>query len=309
MAKISVLRGSVVYADTDAIVNAANAQLAGGSGVCGAIFEEAGWGDMQQACDRIGGCPTGEAVSTPGFKLKAKYVIHAVGPIYAGRPRDAELLRSAYRSCLEEAEKLGLHSIGFCSISTGIYGYPLNEAVKIAADTLRTFPAKSLTDIRVYCYGERRVPGIHQSARINLSRFTPKNHVTIDPVIDWGGSSMGRGRLGSQQGMQRTIAARQQTTRYQVSALRSMDDAHLSVALDDIFDNTPVESNQQDADTQRFFNAIGWSDELPEVVDESTFARAALAARHRDGRSFQMLFHTDSPSKKYQMQKLLVTNS
>lgn len=155
MAKISVLRGSVVYADTDAIVNAANAQLAGGSGVCGAIFEKAGWGDMQQACDRIGGCPTGEAVSTPGFKLKAKYVIHAVGPIYAGRPRDAELLRSAYRSCLEEAEKLGLHSIGFCSISTGIYGYPLNEAVKIAADTLRTFPAKSLTDIRVYCYGER----------------------------------------------------------------------------------------------------------------------------------------------------------
>ena len=120
---------------------------------------------------------------------------------------------------------------------------------------------------------------------------------------------MGGGRLGSQQGMQRTIAARQQTTRYQVSALRSMDDAHLSVALDDIFDNTPVESNQQDADTQRFFNAIGWSDELPEVVDESTFARAALAARHRDGRSFQMLFHTDSPSKKYQMQKLLVTNS
>lgn len=156
MAKISVLRGSVVYADTDAIVNAANAQLAGGSGVCGAIFEEAGWGDMQQACDRIGGCPTGEAVSTPGFKLKAKYVIHAVGPIYAGRPRDAELLRSAYRSCLEEAEKLGLHSIGLCSISTGIYGYPLNEAVKIAADTLRTFPAKSLTDIRVYCYGERK---------------------------------------------------------------------------------------------------------------------------------------------------------
>lgn len=153
MAKISVLRGSVVYADTDAIVNAANAQLAGGSGVCGAIFTEAGWDDMQRACDRIGGCPTGQAVVTPGFKLKAKYVIHAVGPIYAGTPRDAELLRSAYRSCLEQAEKLGLRSIGFCSISTGIYGYPLNEAVKIAADTLRTFPAKSLTDIRIYCYG------------------------------------------------------------------------------------------------------------------------------------------------------------
>lgn len=155
MAKIRVLRGSVVYADTDAIVNAANAQLTGGSGVCGAIFEAAGWEDMQRACDRLGGCPTGQAVVTPGFKLKAKYVIHAVGPIYRGQPRDAELLRSAYRSCLEQAEKLGLHSIGLCSISTGIYGYPLEEAVKIAADTLRSFPTKSLNDIRVYCYGER----------------------------------------------------------------------------------------------------------------------------------------------------------
>ena len=155
MAKISVLRGSVVYADTDAIVNAANAQLAGGSGVCGAIFTAAGWDDMQAACDRIGGCPTGQAVATPGFRLKAKYVIHAVGPIYRAQPRDAELLRSAYRSCLEQAEKLGLHSIGFCSISTGIYGYPLEDAVQIAADTLRSFPAKSLTEIRIYCYAER----------------------------------------------------------------------------------------------------------------------------------------------------------
>lgn len=106
---------------------------------------------------------------------------------------------------------------------------------------------------------------------------------------------MGRGRLGGQQGVQRTLAARQQAAqpRYQVSALSAMDDAHLSVALDDIFVNTPVESNQQDTDTQRFFNAIGWSDELPEVVDDNAFARAALAAKRRDGRSFQMLFHTD----------------
>ena len=110
MAKISVLRGSVVYADTDAIVNAANAQLAGGSGVCGAIFEEAGWGDMQQACDRIGGCPTGEAVSTPGFKLKAKYVIHAVGPIYAGRPRDAGCGRSAPDTRLAAPRRCGWQS-------------------------------------------------------------------------------------------------------------------------------------------------------------------------------------------------------
>ena len=93
--------------------------------------------------------------SSPPVSSSRQNVIHTVGPIYAGTPHDAELLRGAYRSCLEQAETLGLHSIGFCSISTGIYGYPLNEAVKIAADTLRTFPAKSLTDIRVYCYGER----------------------------------------------------------------------------------------------------------------------------------------------------------
>lgn len=165
MAKITVLRGSVVYADTDAIVNAANEQLAGGSGVCGAIFTEAGWDDMQRACDRIGGCPTGKAVVTPGFKLKAKYVIHTVGPIYEGTSRDAEFLRSAYRSCLEEAEKLGLHSIGFCSISTGIYGYPLEEAVQIAIETLLGFPTKSLTDIRIYCYGEREYQSFTNALR------------------------------------------------------------------------------------------------------------------------------------------------
>lgn len=177
MAKISVLRGSVVYADTDAIVNAANAQLAGGSGVCGAIFTEAGWDDMQRACDRIGGCPTGQAVVTPGFKLKAKYVIHAVGPIYAGTPQDAELLRSAYRSCLEQAEKLGLHSIGFCSISTGIYGYPLNEAVKIAADTLRTFPRQEHDRHPRLLLRRARVPGLHQRAQINLSHLPRKTMI------------------------------------------------------------------------------------------------------------------------------------
>ena len=188
MAKISVLRGSVVYADTDAIVNAANAQLAGGSGVCGAIFTEAGWDDMQRACDRIGGCPTGQAVVTPGFKLKAKYVIHAVGPIYAGTPQDAELLRSAYRSCLEQAEKLGLHSIGFCSISTGIYGYPLNEAVKIAADTLRTFPAKSMTTSASTATASASTRPSPKSSNKPVT-FAPENHDTMNPVTNWEGQS------------------------------------------------------------------------------------------------------------------------
>lgn len=155
MADFQVLRGSVVYADTDAIVNAANSRLAGGSGVCGAIFEAAGWDEMQRACDAFGSCPTGQAVTTPGFRLKARYVIHTVGPIYHGGAKDAELLYSAYHSALQQAEQHGCRSIGLCSISTGIYGYPLEKAVDIAARAMREFKGSGLTDIRMYCYGEK----------------------------------------------------------------------------------------------------------------------------------------------------------
>lgn len=155
MNKITVLRGSVVFADTDAIVNAANSGLQAGGGVCGAIFQQAGHARLQAACDALGGCPTGSAVITPGFGCKAKYIVHAVGPIYRGRPQDAQLLASAYRSCLDRAEEKGLASIGLCSISTGIYGYPLEDAARIAVETLRSYPAKTVTDIRIYCFGAR----------------------------------------------------------------------------------------------------------------------------------------------------------
>ena len=155
MNKITVLRGSVVFADTDAIVNAANSGLQAGGGVCGAIFQQAGHARLQAACDALGGCPTGSAVITPGFGCKAKYIVHAVGPIYRGCPQDAQLLASAYRSCLDRAEEKGLASIGLCSISTGIYGYPLEDAARIAVETLRSYPAKTVTDIRIYCFGAR----------------------------------------------------------------------------------------------------------------------------------------------------------
>lgn len=154
-AKITAHKGSVVYADTDAIVNAANAQLAPGGGVCGAIFSAAGYDHLDRACRAIGGCPTGSAVTTPGFKLKAKYIIHAVGPIYRGTKANADQLYSAYQACLAQAEEHGCHSIGLCSISTGIYGYPLEEAVQIAVKALRDYPVKNCTDIRIYCFADR----------------------------------------------------------------------------------------------------------------------------------------------------------
>jgi O-acetyl-ADP-ribose deacetylase len=123
--------------DTDAIVNAANEALAPGGGVCGAIHREAG-PELARACAAIGGCPTGEARITPGFRLAARYVIHAVGPVWrGGNAGEAALLASAYRSSLRLAEELELESIGFPAISTGIYGYPLAEATAIAVRTVR----------------------------------------------------------------------------------------------------------------------------------------------------------------------------
>lgn len=139
MAELSCIQGSIVDQKTDAIVNAANKQLFGGSGVCGAIFDAAGYDEMTEACKKYGHCETGDAVITPGFKLPAKYVIHTVGPVYGENENDAELLRSCYWQSLNLAEEKSLSSIAFPLISTGIYGYPKEEAVRIAVDSIREF--------------------------------------------------------------------------------------------------------------------------------------------------------------------------
>ncbi len=133
--------------ETDAIVNAANESLAPGGGVCGAIHRAAG-PELARACAMIGGCPTGEARLTPGFRLPAKYVIHAVGPMWrGGREGEAELLASAYRSAMRLAAEHGLGSIAFPAISTGIYGYPLDQATRIAVGAVRE-AAKESSSIR-----------------------------------------------------------------------------------------------------------------------------------------------------------------
>jgi O-acetyl-ADP-ribose deacetylase len=127
--------GDITRETTDAIVNAANSRLAGGGGVDGAIHRAGGPGIMQE-CRKIGGCPTGQAVITTGGNLKAKYVIHTVGPRYQdGTRNEATLLRSAYLECLRLASKKHLRSIAFPAISTGAYGYPLPEAARIALQT------------------------------------------------------------------------------------------------------------------------------------------------------------------------------
>jgi len=121
----------------DAIVNAANRELAAGGGVCGAIHRKAGPG-LARACTPLAPCPAGQARLTPGFGLPARFVIHAVGPVWqGGRAGEAELLASAYRASLDLAKRERLHSIAFPAISTGIYGYPLAPATAIAVATVR----------------------------------------------------------------------------------------------------------------------------------------------------------------------------
>ncbi len=133
--------------ETDAIVNAANESLAAGGGVCGAIHRAAG-PELARACAMIGRCPTGEARLTPGFRLPAKYVIHAVGPMWRGGSEgEAELLASAYHSAMRLAAEHGLGSIAFPAISTGIYGYPLDQATGIAVSAVRE-AAKGSSSIR-----------------------------------------------------------------------------------------------------------------------------------------------------------------
>lgn len=127
--------------DADAIVNAANHSLAPGGGVCGAIHRAAG-PELARACAAVGPCPTGEARLTPGFRLSARFVIHAVGPVWhGGGAGEAELLASAYRSAMRLAAEHGLRDVAFPAISTGIYGYPLELATPIAVSTVRAAAA------------------------------------------------------------------------------------------------------------------------------------------------------------------------
>ena len=136
MTAVSAQRVDITTLSVDAIVNAANEQLAPGAGVCGAIHRAAGPA-LARACAALGGCPTGSARITAGFNLPARHVIHAVGPMWqGGGAAEPELLASAYRSSMQLAAEHGLRSIAFPAISTGIYGYPLRPATEIAVETV-----------------------------------------------------------------------------------------------------------------------------------------------------------------------------
>ena len=135
-----IIRDDIANVRADVLVNAANERLVAGGGVCGAIFAGAGHERMSAACRALGGCPTGGAVTTPGFDLPCRWVVHAVGPIWRGGAHgERDQLQACYRSVFAEVERLGAASVAFPLISAGIFGYPVREALDVARDEAAAF--------------------------------------------------------------------------------------------------------------------------------------------------------------------------
>ena len=164
---VRLSKGDITRCPVDAIVNAANESLLGGGGVDGAIHRAAG-PELLAACRLLNGCPTGEAKLTPGFRLKAAHVIHTVGPVWRGGSHgEAGLLASCYRKSLELADANGIRTLAFPAISTGIYGYPLDQATSIAVGTIRQYlenqPQTIITEITFVCFDDATLRAYEQA--------------------------------------------------------------------------------------------------------------------------------------------------
>jgi len=164
--QVELLEGDIVAQDVDALVNAANSSLLGGGGVDGAIHRAAG-PELLTECRTLGGCPTGEARLTRGYQLQARFVIHAVGPVYRGHPREAELLAAAHHSSLELASRHQIRSLAFPAISTGAYGYPLDQAAQVALQTVKRYleAHPEIELVRFVLWGERALTAYQDAAQ------------------------------------------------------------------------------------------------------------------------------------------------
>ena len=175
----SLVRNDIVNMRVDAIVNAANSSLAPGGGVCGAIFAAAGRTALEKACRAIGHCDVGSAVITPGFDLPARYVIHAVGPIWQGGTRgEADLLHSCYTHALHLARENGCESIAFPLISSGIFGYPKPQALRVAINAIEEFLLKYEMQVYLVIF-DRAALLISERLYENIQRYIDDRYVEL----------------------------------------------------------------------------------------------------------------------------------
>jgi O-acetyl-ADP-ribose deacetylase len=174
---LEIVRNDITKMNVDAIVNAANPQLKMGGGVCGAIFQAAGSQELQQACSKIGVCPIGQAVITEGFHLPANYIIHTSGPMWVGGSQgEAELLRESYKNSLELAKRHKCESIAFPLISTGIYGFPKQEALQIAVSTISEFLLKSDMQVFLVVFDKTSF-GLSQKLFASINEYIDEHYV------------------------------------------------------------------------------------------------------------------------------------
>ena len=174
--RIEILEGDITKQEVDAIVNAANTSLLGGGGVDGAIHRAAG-PDLLEETRKIGGCPTGEARVSKGYRLPANWVIHTVGPVWAGGHKNEDnLLANCYKNSLVAAEKLGIKTIAFPSISTGVYRFPLDRATKIALKETRQFlqDNKTVEKVIFVCFGKKALTTYENT----FKRMSNDNNIT-----------------------------------------------------------------------------------------------------------------------------------
>lgn len=178
-----IVRQDITRMQVDAIVNAANTELLMGGGVCGAIFKAAGPDRLQAACDKVSPIKTGEAVITPGFDLPAKYIIHAAGPVYSRwKPSQSkQLLRSAYTNSMDLAYKNDCRSIAFPLISSGIYGYPKDKALRVATDAIRDFLAEHDMEVYLVIF-DRAAFAVSKDLLGAVESYIDENYVDIHTV-------------------------------------------------------------------------------------------------------------------------------
>jgi O-acetyl-ADP-ribose deacetylase (regulator of RNase III) len=197
--RIELIQGDITKLEVDAIVNAANSTLLGGGGVDGAIHAAAGR-QLLEECRTLGGCPTGEAKITKGYRLPARYVIHTVGPVWhGGEDGEHELLARCYSNSLALAERHGIRTLAFPSISTGAFGFPVESACRIALAEMKSFLEEptSLEKVTIVCF-EARTLDCYRTARNEiLQAFSPDEHHPVPHTPDRDHHALGGARRSS----------------------------------------------------------------------------------------------------------------